>query len=198
MSHWPGSIGPLLIGALAIVLAGCVAGGGSGSAGAPTASATLPPPSPTATARVTSRPSHDVARSPAPPSPRPAGPTTEAPLATLLAGGAAHPGEVGGFDFGTATQSSPWLPATALDRVDVAAGTPLRVVLDGRGAIADWAAGYARADDTAGDAVTALASGAGPEASFEAPPAGDWVLSVTVVYADGAGTGAYYWHLVIA
>jgi hypothetical protein len=127
----------------------------------------------------------------------PGGSSNEAPAATLIVGGAAFPGEVGGFDFGTYTQSAPWLPAVALDRVEIVDGSSLRIELDRRATIAEWAASYAPADEPAGDGLIGLGSGDG-NAQFDAPPPGDWVLSVTVVYGDGAGTGAYYWHIVVS
>jgi hypothetical protein len=122
----------------------------------------------------------------------------EAPLATLVVDDAErYPGEAGGFDFGGYTQSAPWLPATALDRVEVAAGADLRVELDERATVAEWAASYAAADDPTGDEVVGLGSGAAG-ATFDGPPAGAWVVSVTVVYGGGAGTAAYYWHVIVS
>ncbi len=120
----------------------------------------------------------------------------QAPVATLIVDGGAFPGEVGGFDFGTYSQSAPWLPAAALDRVEIVDGASLRVELDRRATSAEWAAGYAPADEPAGDGLVALGSGAG-NAQFDAPPPGNWVVSVTIVYGDAAGTGAYYWHVVV-
>jgi hypothetical protein len=123
--------------------------------------------------------------------------SNEAPLATLVVDGdAQHPGEVGGFDFERYTQSAPWLPATALERIDVAAGSDLRVRLDDRATVAEWSASYAAADDSSGSVLMGLGSG-GPTAGFGAPPPGDWVVSVNVVYGDGAGSGSYYWHVVV-
>ncbi len=122
--------------------------------------------------------------------------SNEAPVATLIVDGAAFPGEVGGFDFGTYTQSAPWVPAAGLDRVEIVDGASLGVELDRRATSAEWAASYAPADEPAGDGLVALGSGAGT-AQFETPPPGDWVVSVTIVYGDAAGTGAYYWHVVV-
>jgi hypothetical protein len=124
-------------------------------------------------------------------------PSNEAPLATLLVDGdLQHPGEVGGFDFMRYSQSAPWLPATALDRVDVKAGSDLRVTLD-EATVAEWSAAYAAADDPAGSVLVGLGTGTAT-AGFGAPPPGDWVLSVNVVYGGGAGSGAYYWHVVVS
>jgi hypothetical protein len=124
--------------------------------------------------------------------------SNEAPLATLVVDGdAQHPGEVGGFGFERYTQSAPWLPATALDRIDVAAGSDLRVQLDDRATVAEWSASYAAADDSSGIVLTPLGTG-GASAGFGAPPPGDWVVSVNVVYGGGAGSGAYYWHVVVS
>jgi hypothetical protein len=125
-------------------------------------------------------------------------PSNEAPLATLLVDGdLQHPGEVGGFDFMRYSQSAPWMPATALDRVDVKAGSDLRITLDDEATVAEWSAAYAAADDPAGSVLVGLGTGTAT-AGFGAPPPGDWVLSVNVVYGGGAGSGAYYWHVVVS
>lgn len=127
----------------------------------------------------------------------PAGPeVSDAPGASLVGGGESHPGEIGGFTFGGSSQSAPWLPATSLSTVEVAAGIPLAVELDERATIAEWAARVAPADDVTGDVVSGLAEGRGPVAAFAGPATGDWVLSVTITYGDGLGSGAYYWHVV--
>lgn len=131
-----------------------------------------------------------------PPPPRPAA-ASDAPLAILVKGAQRHAGEVGGFTFGRFSESAPWLPATALDTVQVRAGTELRVELDNRATIEDWAARVATAADVTADAVTGLASGVGPAAAFAAPGRGDWVVSVTITYGQGLGSGAYYWHLIV-
>ncbi len=130
-----------------------------------------------------------------PPPPTPA--VSDAPLAILVIGAQRHPGEVGGFTFGRLSDSAPWLPATALDTVQVRAGTELRVELDERATIKDWTARIATAADVTADAVAGLASGVGPAAVFTAPGSGDWVVSVTITYGQGLGSGAYYWHLIV-
>ena len=121
----------------------------------------------------------------------------DAPIAYLVVGADRTVGEVGGFTFGPYSQSAPWLPATALDAVRVSAGANLRVELDDRATIASWTARLATAADVTADGVTALAGGAGPSAAFGAPSAGDWVLTLTITYGIGLGSGAYYWHLII-
>jgi hypothetical protein len=121
---------------------------------------------------------------------------SNAPLAFLVIGTDRHTGEVGGFTFGRYSESAPWLPATALDPIDVASGAELRVELDERGTIDGWAARIATAADVTADAVVGLAEGRGPAAAFNAPAAGDWVVSVTITYGGGLGSGAYFWHLI--
>jgi hypothetical protein len=175
---------------------GSLAGGsGSGGTGPATTAATASPsvvPS-TATATATpALPSASVGSGTATP---PA--VSDAPVAVLVVGGKRHPGEVGGFTFGTYSQSAPWLPATALDTVEVPAGSTLGVELDDRATIAGWTARLATAADLTADAVTGIGEGAGPTASFAAPPVGDWVVSLTVTYGEGLGSGAYYWHVMV-
>ena len=121
---------------------------------------------------------------------------SNAPLAFLVIGADRHTGKVGGFTFGRYSESAPWLPATALDSVKVASGAELRVELDERGTIEGWTARIATAADVTADAVASLAEGVGPVAAFDAPAAGDWVVSVTITYGGGLGSGAYFWHLI--
>ena len=160
--------------------------------GAGGCSATPPTPSAGAVDTPAGSPSGILESTP-PPTPV----VSDAPLATLVIGAQRHPGEVGGFTFGRFSNSAPWLPATALDTVRVRAGTELRVELDERATMQDWAARIATAADVTADAVTGLASGVGPAAAFTAPRSGDWVVSVTITYGEGLGSGAYYWHLII-
>jgi hypothetical protein len=135
----------------------------------------------------------EIVMSPPPPTPI----VSDAPLAILVIGAQRHPGEVGGFTFGRFSDSAPWLSATALDTVQVRAGTELRVELHERATMQDWTARVATAADVTADAVTGLASGVGPAAAFTAPGSGDWVVSVTITYGQGLGSGAYYWHLTV-
>jgi hypothetical protein len=130
------------------------------------------------------------------PTPTPAE-VSDAPVATLVVGAQLHPGEVGGFTFGRFSESAPWLPATALETVQVEPGSDLRVELDGRATIKDWTARIATAADVTADAVKSLASGAGRVAAFTVREPGDWVVSVTITYGEGLGSGAYYWHLKV-
>ncbi len=171
------------VGGVVVMAIGLVAGG---------CSATLAPPTPSALAVATPAASTSGTLESAPP-PTPA--ASIAPLATLVIGAQRHPGEVGGFTFGRFSESAPWLPATALDTVQVRGGTELRVELDDRATMQDWTARIATAADVTADAVTGLASGVGPAAAFTAPRSGDWVVSLTITYGEGLGSGAYYWHL---
>jgi hypothetical protein len=175
--------------ALGIVAGGCSAipppsGGGSTPSASPS------------TVTATATPADSPSETSDSPTPAPAG-VSDAPVATLVVGEQRHPGEVGGFTFGRFSESAPWLPATALDTVQVKAGTELRVELDERATMTDWTARIATAADVTADAVKGLASGAGPAAAFTVPEPGDWVVSVTITYGEGLGSGAYYWHLKV-
>jgi hypothetical protein len=37
----------------------------------------------------------------------------------------------------------------------------------------------------------------GPPISFDAPPAGSWSVQVIVDFADGLGSGTYYWLVTV-
>lgn len=174
---------------VAIGIVGACSATGLSTPGVSTAS----PPTATRSAQPAATPTQLVVSSePATPSP-----ASDAPVALLAIGADRHPGEVGGFTFGSYSQSAPWLPATALETVAIPAGATLRVELDRRATIASWTARLATAADMTADAVMGLAEGDGPSATFAPPPSGDWVLSVTITYGKGQGSGAYYWHLVV-
>ena len=178
-----------------VVLAIGVAVGACTAATPPSAVPSLPSASPSAV---------EAAASPAPTPtvtvesvvPATPGAVSNAPLAFLVIGTDRHPGEVGGYTFGRYSDSAPWLPASALDPINVASGAELRVELDERATIDGWAARIATAADVTADAVAGLAEGRGPAAAFNAPEAGDWVVSVTITYGGGLGSGAYFWHLI--
>jgi hypothetical protein len=187
--------------AIAFGSAACSAPG----AGLPGASGSGPPQS-TGTSSPSASPSKVVATSTpdvtstAPvesDGPSTASPASDAPIAVLAVGSDRYAGEVGGFTFGTYSQSAPWLPASALGTVVVPAGAELSVELDDRATIAGWTARQATAADVTADTVTGLAEGDGPTAAFGAPAVGDWVVSLTITYGDGLGSGAYYWHIVV-
>jgi hypothetical protein len=182
------------VGGVVIVAIGVVAGGCSATP-PPSVGVQLPTSGASAVTAVATPAdsASETAGSPQPPTPV----ASDAPLATLVIGAQRHPGKVGGFTFGRFSESAPWLPATALDTVPVRAGTELRVELDERATVKDWTARIATAADITADAVTGLASGVGPAAAFTAPGPGDWVVSVTITYGQGLGSGAYYWHLKV-
>jgi hypothetical protein len=178
-----------------VVLAIGVAVSACTAATPPSAITYSPSPSPSAVEAVASpAPTPTVAlESVVPATP---GAVSNAPFAFLVIGTDRHPGEVGGYTFGRYSDSAPWLPATALDPTNVASGAELRVELDERATIDGWAARIATAADVTADAVVGLAEGRGPAAAFNAPAAGNWVVSVTITYGGGLGSGAYFWHLI--
>ncbi len=197
-SHSPSIIGGMLL-VIGGVLGACSSPGSAGPATGGSSSAVSEGSSSTvatsATALVTTPPAGTSSSQVGSDEPSNHPTMSEAPAAFLVLGGNRFAGEVGGFTFGTSGQDAPWLPASALDRIDLAAGSKVRVELDGRAAIAAWTARIATAADTTADNVTGLAEDDGPTAEFAAPAKGDWVLSLTITYGEGRGSGAYYWEL---
>ena len=157
-----------------------------------------PPPSIEATlVAPTGEPPSAVSPTPPPLSPPPASPDPNAPpVIELIADGKRYAGTVGSYTWGTYTQGAPWHPATGLPPIQTAENDELTAELTGPTRIGPWAARVADAADLFAEAVRPLWSGAGTVAIFPPPP-GDWVLELHVVYANEAGDGAYYWHLVI-
>jgi hypothetical protein len=180
---------------VASVLAGCTASPGATGPPTPAMATTTPPP--------TTPPSEAAVSSPSPsssPSLSPsAAPSDEEPSlepppgATLVAGGVRQAGEAGSWAWAGGTSDAPWLPVTALERVDVPAGAAT-VELEGGVDVESWTVGAASADDTEGIEVEPLGDGSGTP-SFRLP-SGDWVVAVDVRFADGRGSAVYYWHLV--
>jgi hypothetical protein len=119
------------------------------------------------------------------------------PTAELIVDGKRCPGTVGGYTWGAYSQSAPWHLATGLSPLTIPADVALAAGLEGRGASIDsWTARIAAAADTTGNEAVPLGSG-GATVAFDGPPAGEWVLELRLVFADGAGDGAWYWHLVV-
>ena len=116
------------------------------------------------------------------------------PGAALVSEGASHRGEAGSWAWAGGTSDSPWLPARALERADIAAGT-VTVELDAGVEVESWTAVAAAANDTQGVDVDTLGEGSGTP-SFEVA-SGDWVVAVDVRFADGLGSAVYYWHLLV-
>lgn len=186
--------------ALIALLVGGVLLGSCGSAGPPVTGS----PSPTFSPAPSTAP---PAPTPPPsPSPTDVEPSLPPPPAAALSAANAAPlnGTLGSVCYLEACGDSPWLPAAGLPLLELADGSDeLTVTIADGFAFVSWTVDYADAQDTAGENVINHATGGsedGPamtEASFSPPPSGDWVLSVHLVYADGDGDGAYYWHVTV-
>jgi hypothetical protein len=197
---------PLSAAGALLLLASCALAGASPSANPPTsrpASVTALPPGPTATARpiptATAPPATDYEQ-PAP------------PLGKLeLPDGAAVPGYQGSWCYDeTCADIIP--PAKAgLPLIDLSDDAVLIFTLAESHPFAYWTVDYS--PDQGDDSPTSLAEGgtyvdpdmapatSPPELStftFDAPPAGDWVLAVRVQFHGGLGDTRYYWHAVVA
>ena len=194
--------------ALAVVaasLAACVGATAPTSSGPPPGDTSLPPGSvpsdpgaaasspraaPTQTGTPAATPSKGTTATATPTT----DPTMEPPPAALLVAGAVEQsGEPGGYTWGSGSQSAPWLPASALDRVTVSAAS-IEIRVDAP--VDEWTAQLAHASDPAGSDVDPIASGVG-RISFPTPASGDWVVAVDATFSGGAGGAAYYWHVVV-
>ncbi len=162
---------------LACLLAAC--GGAIRPAGA-SGSAVPPVASPSGPAAGVARSAH----------PSDAGP----PAATLVAeGGDPVVGQLGSFTWGGGGSDSPWLPGRP---VVVGAGEPLTVnVADGVD-VSAWTARRVSAGTSDGTNGVGLGGGPAP-ITFAAPGPGSWSIQVVVTYADGLGSGAYYWQVTV-
>jgi len=163
---------------------------------ASTATPTAVPPTPDVTPTPTAAPTptaEPTDREPMPP-----------PIAELIvADGSRVEGTLGSYDYDGAALDGPWLPASALDTVELAtADEPLTISLPESNHFVRWGARYADAADDDADVITQLAAGGDgsaplASASLSGPPSGSWVLAVQLFFADERGDAAYYWHVVV-
>ena len=189
------SVSSIALVSLAVVLASaCGTRGSTASPGGSTAtgtasasaSAAARDPATTASARATSSGSSQsggVSRF-----------SAEPPAASLAAeGGDPVTGQLGSFEWNGGGSDGPWLPGAVLA---VGSGERLSVtVADGIG-IGEWSAHRVVAGTTDGTGETGLGGGGAPIA-FAAPAPGIWSIQVTVRFADGLGSAAYYWRLTV-
>jgi hypothetical protein len=122
------------------------------------------------------------------------------PIARLLAPGVpAAAGTLGSFSYQEQFADAPWIGAQALEPVRLPAGAPqVTVALPAGNSFERWNASYAAADDSAGNAVMPLGAGEGAaieRTDFDPPPTGEWVIRVSLWFADGAGDATYYWSV---
>jgi hypothetical protein len=182
---------PVVAASCAVVPTGSSSGHVDAS-GAPTGTSSPVTSSPTA------RPSQETAPPPNPTSPT-SGPTATLPgqgppTATLAAeGGDPVVGQLGTFTWGDGGSDSPWLPGAP---VAVGSREPLTVTLADGPPVSGWTARRVRAGATSPAGAVAVGSGSGP-ISFDAPATGSWTVEVSVTFADGLGSAAYFWRLDI-
>ncbi|CAN5717805.1 hypothetical protein BH23CHL7_BH23CHL7_08370 [soil metagenome] len=124
------------------------------------------------------------------------------PIARLLAPGVpAAAGYLGSFSYHEQFADAPWIGAQALDLVRLPAGRPqVTVALPAGNSFERWNVSYAAADDPAGSAVMPLGAGDGAtieRLAMDPPPAGEWVISVSLWFAEGAGDATYYWSVEV-
>ncbi len=161
---------------LALLMAACSAGGPSGPP--PTGLASV---APVRTARPTVQPT--------------AAPSMAEPPAASLAveGGDPVTGRLGSFTWNGGGSDSPWLPGAP---VTVGTAERMTVSFATDPGVAGWTARRAAAGTSdAADAV-GLGQGAIP-VTFSPPPPGTWSVQVTVQFANGRGSAAYYWQVTV-
>jgi hypothetical protein len=119
-------------------------------------------------------------------------PAAQPPTGMLnVDGGDPIPGALGSFEWLDSGSASPWLPGAP---INVGAGEVARVSLDPPLGIVSWRARVAARAD--GDGARRLADGL-DQVSFGVPEPGDWTVEVTVQFADGVGSAAYYWRMTV-
>lgn len=162
--------------ALAVVLAACNAGGPS-------------EPPPTGLASVapvrTARPTVEPTAAPS---------MAEPPAASLgVEGGDPVTGRLGSFTWNGGGSDSPWLPGAP---ITVGAAELMIVSFATDPGVTGWTARRAAAGTS--DAADAVGLGQGSiPVTFSPPPPGTWSVQVTVQFANGRGSAAYYWQVTV-
>ena len=119
---------------------------------------------------------------------------TEPPAVSLaVEGGDPVAGQLGTFTWGDGGSDSPWLPGAP---ISVGTGERLTVLIADSVGVATWSAKRVPAGSTGGSGAIGLGTG-GPPIAFDAPPAGSWSVQVIVDFADGLGSGTYYWLVTV-
>ncbi len=162
---------------LLVVLFGACGGGVSVGSGPPAATAD-PTVDPTAAPTVAD-------------TPRPT-PANEPPAAWIaVEGGDAASGQLGSFTWKESGSDGPWLPGTP---IVVGAGETLLVTFDDPVRFSTWTARRLPAGTTDGSGALPVGSG-GSSIAFGLPEPGDWSVELTVTFADGIGSGSWYWQV---
>ena len=136
------------------------------------------------------------------PSPPPEDPDPAPAGAMLASAGLSVAGVVGSWSLDGMVADAPWLPADALGTVSVPIGAPLSVAFDDGAGIGSWTAQLAETSDRDGAGARTVGEGDGDgdgdaAIGLTAPPAGDWVLAVTLTRADGRGRATYSWAVSV-
>jgi hypothetical protein len=122
------------------------------------------------------------------------------PIARLvLPDGVAVAGELGTFAYRDSYADSPWLAAAGLETARVGAGQQLTAALPSGNRFGDWSVSYAAAHDVGAELIMPLAGVGGgqpvAQVAFDAPPPGEWVVQLFLVFPDDDGDATYYWRL---
>lgn len=118
----------------------------------------------------------------------------EPPAASIqVEGGDPVVGQLGGFTWQQGGSASPWLPGTP---IHVGNGERLQLTLAEPVGIATWTASYVPAAQLDGPAA-GLGQGAAGPVAFTGPRPGQWSVKVSVWFAGGLGSAAYFWGVVV-
>jgi hypothetical protein len=123
----------------------------------------------------------------------------------VLAGGSVHPGALGSWSYRESHSDAPWQAAAGLTLTSLSAGTSsLGVALPDDQPFVRWSARYAAAGDPTANVIWPLGSGGAADgsdrfsqATFDAPPSGEWVLEVRLSFPDDEGGASYYWLVMV-
>jgi hypothetical protein len=171
-----------IIAAVALLLAACDSAGSSG-----------PPAGASAADTATAAPTVTTVPSVRPPSSAPS--TAEPPPASLgVDGGDPVVGQLGSFTWDGAGSDSPWLPGAP---VTIGTGEGVTVTLASDPGVAGWTARRVAPGVNDGAGSVGLGQGGATTIAFASPPSGTWSVQVTIQFANGRGSAAYYWQVTV-
>jgi hypothetical protein len=181
--------------ALALVSVSLLAAGCSRAGASPTPSESAPAVAPTEP-RATTPPTIEPTLEPSPADSPVAEPQMAEPPPASIAveGGDPVIGQLGTFTWGNSGSDAPWLNGSPMQ---AGQGERLTMTLAEPVTIGAWSVSRVPPGNRDGIGAVMMQEGSEWPLSFEAPPAGQWSVEVSVRFADNRGAALYFWMIEV-